>query len=142
MIATIIDRTKHSYRRRFHSQALNASTVKEMEESILRNVRKYCRILGEESDRDWTKARDVGNIISYLTSDIIGDLTFGRNWGLIESEDNRNLPAIISQGLWGLNLVSMLVQPATEFSSSQNAGWLHASHRDAWASSNLLFETV
>ena len=31
---------------------------------------------------------------------------FSRNWNLIKSEENRNMPGVIAQELGGLNLVS------------------------------------
>ncbi len=107
MIATIIgDRKKHSFRKRFHSQALSASSIKGSEESMLRNLRKFCHFLDMGSNGDWTVAQDMTKWMSYLSFDTIGDLTFSRNWNLIESEENRNMPGVISQGLGGLNLVS------------------------------------
>ena len=107
MIATIIDdRKKHSIRKRFHSQALNASSIKGLEEFILRNLRKFCRLLDRESSGDWTAAKDMSQWMSNLAFDTTGDLIFSRNWSLIESEENRNMPGVIAQGLGGLNLVS------------------------------------
>ena len=107
MIATIIDdRKQHSFRKRSHSQALSASSVKGLEELILRNLRKFCRILDMESTGAWTAAKDMTKWMSYLSFDITGDLTFSRNWNLIESDENRNMPGFISEGLGGLNLVS------------------------------------
>ena len=43
--------------------------------------------------------------MSNLSFDTTGDLTFSRNWNLLESEENRNIPGVIAQGLGGLNLV-------------------------------------
>ena len=107
MIATIIDdRKKHSFRKRFHSQALSASSIKGLEESILRNLRKLCFLLDRESSGDWTAAKDMSQWMSNLSFDTTGDLIFSRNWNLIESEENRNMPGVIAQGLGGLNLVS------------------------------------
>ena len=105
-IATIIDdRKQHSFRKRFHSQALSASSINGLEHLILRNLRKFCRVLDVECSGDWTAAKDMTKWMSYLSFDTTGDLTFSRNWSLIESEENKNMPAVISQGLGGLNLV-------------------------------------
>ena len=59
-----------------------------------------------ESSGDWTAAKDMSRWMSNLSFDITGDLTFSRNWNLIESDENRNIPEVIAQGLSGLNLVS------------------------------------
>ena len=106
MIATIIDdKKKHSFRKRFHSQALSASSIKGLEDLTLRNLRKFCRFLDMESSGEWTAAKDMSKWMSNLSFDTTGDLTFSRNWNLLESEENRNIPGVIAQGLGGLNLV-------------------------------------
>ena len=107
MIATIInDRKKHSLRKRFHLQALSASSIKGLEESMLKSLRRFCRLLDMKSSGDWTAAMDMSQWMSNLAFDTTGDLTFSRNWNLIESEENRNMPGVISEGVGGLNLVS------------------------------------
>ena len=115
MIATIIDdRKKHSFRRRFHSQALSASSIKGLEGSILRNLRKFCGFLDTESSDGWTEAKDMSQWMSNLSFDTTGDLTFSRNWNLIESEENRNMPEVIAQGLGGVNIVSRYLDFSNE----------------------------
>ena len=118
MIATIIDdKKKHSFRKRFHSQALSASAIKGLEELILSNLRKFCRFLDMDSSGDWTAAKDVSQWMSYLSFDTAGDLTYSRNWNLIENEENRNMPGVIAQGLGGLNLVSRHLDRSIDFSA-------------------------
>ena len=118
MTATIVgDRKKHTFRKRFHSQALSASSLKGLEELVLRNVRKFCRVLDMESSGEWTAAKDMTRWMSNLAFDTTGDVTFSRNWNLIESEENRNMPDVIAQGLGGLNLVSRLWDLNVEISA-------------------------
>ena len=108
MIATIIrDNKKHSFRKRFHTQALSASSIKGLEGPILNNLARFCRSLDVESSGDWATAKDMTKWMSYLSFDNVGDLTFSRSWNLLESEENRNLPGVVSEGLGGLNLVSV-----------------------------------
>ena len=131
MISTIIgDRKKHSFRKRFHSQALSASNIKGLEESIITNLHKFCHFLDIGSPGDWTAAHDMTKWMSYLSFDTIGDLTFSRNWNLLESEENRNIPGVISQGVRGLNLVSRRLDPGIDL-SLQKLGRLHASDFEA-----------
>lgn len=81
---------------------------------MLRNLRKFCHFLDMGSNGDWTAAQDMTKWMSYLSFDTIGDLTFSRNWNLIENEENRNMPGVISQGLGGLNLVSRHLDPCID----------------------------
>lgn len=106
MVATIIDIKKHSSRRRLHSQALSISAIKGLEEFVLPHVRKFCQFLDEKPSGGWSTAKDMTTWMSYLTSDIVNDLTFSRNYNLMGSEENRYIPQAIVQGLGGLNLVS------------------------------------
>ena len=88
-MATVIgDRKKHAFRKRFHSQALSASSIKGLEGLILRNLCKFCRFLEMESSGYWTAAKDMSRWMSNLCFDTTGDLTFSRNWNLIESDKN------------------------------------------------------
>ncbi|KAL8715436.1 MAG: hypothetical protein Q9220_000770 [cf. Caloplaca sp. 1 TL-2023] len=109
MVATIIDRKRHAFRRRIHAQALGASAVRGLEASLLVSVHKFINIL----DRgliagQWSQARNMTEWMAYLASDILGDVTFSRNWNLLESEENRNIPAVVAEGLGGLNLAGYM----------------------------------
>ena len=116
--ATIVgDRKKHTYRKRFHSQALSASSIKGLEELIVRNLRKFCRVVDMEPSGEWTAAKDMSRWMSNISFDTTGDLVFSRNWNLIESEVNRNMPEVIFQGLSGLNLVSKHLDLSNEISA-------------------------
>lgn len=69
-------------------------------------VCKFEKVLdgGQELSK-WSEAMDMTKWVKYLASDVIGDLTFSRNWNTLESKENKNIPAVIAQGLAGLNLV-------------------------------------
>ena len=73
---------------------------------MLKSLRRFCRLLDMKSSGDWTAAMDMSRWMANLAFDTTGDLTFSRNWNLIESEENRNMPGVISEGVKGLNLVS------------------------------------
>jgi len=106
MVATIIDRKRHAFRRRIHSQALSVSALRELDDSLLANCCKFEKILDNGHEvGEWGSAMNMTKWFAYLGSDIIGDLTFSRNWGLLDGDDNRNIPDVISQGLGGLSLV-------------------------------------
>ncbi|KAL8951794.1 MAG: hypothetical protein Q9222_002243 [Ikaeria aurantiellina] len=109
MVATIIDRKRHAFRRRIHAQALSATAVRALEPSLLISVQKFIRILDDGLiAEEWSEARNMTQWMAYLSSDILGDLTFSRNRNLLESEDNRNIPEVVAQGLGGLNLAGYM----------------------------------
>ncbi len=106
MIVTTIDRKDHASKKRILSQALTATAIKSMEDSILTNVRKFCQhLLDEKPSRGWNEPKNMTEWIAYVTSDIMGEITFDRSWNTIERDENRHILRIISQGVAGLNLV-------------------------------------
>ncbi len=106
MIVTTIDRKDHASKKRILSQALTATAIKSMEDSILTNVRKFCQhLLDEKPSRGWNEPKNMTEWIAYVTSDIMGEITFDRSWNPIERDENRHILRIISQGVAGLNLV-------------------------------------
>ena len=106
MVATFIDRKKHAARRHIHSQVLSASAIRDLENTLLANIRIFASILDDGNVvGEWGNAKDVTNWLGYLVLDNVGSLTFSQNWNLLRDEENRPLPGIIAQGLGGLNLV-------------------------------------
>ena len=93
------------------------------EELILRNVRVFCNklmddknrvendelnveILGSETnDCQWNSAREISTVTSYLMSDIMGDLTFSRNWNMLDSESSRWILSTVHKGVACINMV-------------------------------------
>jgi hypothetical protein len=65
-----------------------------MEKYILANIRSFCDALGAESanaseNKGWTVGRNMADWCNYLTFDIMGDLCFGKAFGMLERPDNR-----------------------------------------------------
>lgn len=104
---TTIDRKKHAFKRRITSNALSTSAVKGLEELILQNVRVLCTSLSKDVDSsngDWSQSHDMTKRIQYLLSDVMGDVTFSRNWSIQESSANRHILDLMSLGTSGINL--------------------------------------
>ena len=103
------------------------------EELILRNVRVFCNKLMDEknhvesdelnaeilgskiNDRQWNSARDVSTVTSHLMSDIMGDLTFSRNWNMIDSESNRWILSTVHKGVACINMVKSVGSRCTKY---------------------------
>ena len=70
-----------------------------MEHYILANVRAFCAALvdrssgspktQEKSQKDWSSPRNMTDWCSYLTFDVLGDLSFGKSFEMLGKDDNR-----------------------------------------------------
>ncbi|KAI9037504.1 cytochrome P450 [Aspergillus affinis] len=105
---TTIDRKIHSYKRRVTSRALSTSAVRGLEELILQNVRFFFTLLPSSSPdqpQPWSNQTvDLSKSIQYLLSDIMGDVTFSKNWNTQSSTANRPLLDLMTLGTCGINL--------------------------------------
>ncbi|WPH01613.1 Hypothetical protein R9X50_00446100 [Acrodontium crateriforme] len=95
-----IDKASHARKRRVLSHAFSDSAIKSMENHILAHVRTFCDNLGsaltpqtwsakEKPLSGWTPAKNISDQANYLTFDIMGDLCFGKAFGMLERPDNR-----------------------------------------------------
>jgi len=108
MIVTTISRKEHAFKKRILSQALTNTAIDAMEEPLLSSTRRFCQhLLDEKPSAGWNDARNITDWAAYVTSDIMGKITFNCNWNMMENKANRHMIAIISQGVAGLNLVSI-----------------------------------
>ena len=69
-----------------------------MEPYILPHINSLFKCASEEAifpseSRCWTA--DMGKWGNYLTFDVMGDLVFGRDFGMLAGDESRELPAII-----------------------------------------------
>ncbi|ORX95259.1 cytochrome P450 [Clohesyomyces aquaticus] len=98
-----IDKLQHARKRRVLSHAFSDQAIKSLERYILGNVRTACRVLGESvkgseiqgngseksGDEGWKDAWNVADWCNWLVFDIMGDLVFGKAFGMLESPVNR-----------------------------------------------------
>lgn len=108
---TTIDRRAHSYKRRVTSRALSTAAVRDLEELILQNVRRFVSLLPSSHEsqaqdhHQWSQQTvDLSKSLQYLLSDIMGDVTFSKNWDTQASPANRPLLDLMTLGTCGINL--------------------------------------
>ena len=107
MIVTTIDAKQHAFKRRILSQAVTVGAISDMEDTLLSKTRLFCQyLLGAQPAAGWNNARNMTEWMAYLTSDIMGEITFSQDWNTIQNPKNRPILTVISQGVAGLNLVS------------------------------------
>ncbi|KAG5970480.1 hypothetical protein E4U55_001665 [Claviceps digitariae] len=93
------DKEVHARKRRVLSHAFSDSAMKEMQRYILSNVRTFCEQIGLDSGsgsgtrlddaKGWTRPRNMSDWCNYLAMDILGDLSFGKAFHMLEKPDNR-----------------------------------------------------
>jgi hypothetical protein len=97
---------EHAFRRRVNVRALSAVNLKSMEEKILRNIRYFCSQLVDDNTEGWSSPRDMSKHVGYLISDIMGDITFSKNWEVQRKPNNRDLLVSLPEGVASIHLVS------------------------------------
>ncbi|EQL02115.1 Cytochrome P450 family protein [Ophiocordyceps sinensis CO18] len=87
------DKEVHARKRRVLSQAFSDSAMKEMQRYILGNVRTFCDQIGlghgGPDAKGWSAPRNMTDWCNYLAMDILGDLSFGKAFRMLERPDNR-----------------------------------------------------
>ncbi|KAI1812505.1 isotrichodermin C-15 hydroxylase [Poronia punctata] len=93
------DKTVHARKRRVLSQAFSDSAMKEMERYILANVRSFCEQIGlgaSDEKKGWTVSKNMADWCNYLAMDILGDLSFGKAFHMLDRPDNRYALDLVS----------------------------------------------
>ena len=89
--------------------AFTEAALAGMEEYILPHIRSFfANASAEGSDDDgksWTV--DMGEWANFLTFDIFTDLAFGKDFGLLEGKESRELPEIVDAAVHRELLVSL-----------------------------------
>ena len=114
-VVTTIEKIAHAIRRRINVRALTPTAVKELECLIVKNSQIFLDSIEEENStlkelledsQGWGPGRNMSKWISWLMSDITGDVTFSRNWNLMKSEKNRHIVDVLSLGACLINTVT------------------------------------
>ncbi|KAK4495343.1 hypothetical protein PRZ48_013674 [Zasmidium cellare] len=93
-----IDKSIHARKRRVLSHAFSDAAIKSMENHILAHVRQFCENLAgmtnfasqqSVENKGYGSAVDVSDQANYLTFDIMGDLCFGKAFGMLSAPTNR-----------------------------------------------------
>ena len=101
------DKDIHAQKRRVMAQAFTDTSLHAMEEYILPHVRIFLQKLAPTYDEVAT-SRDLGLWSNYLTFDVMGDISFGRDFGMLESDELRNIPHLINGAAHRALIVSTL----------------------------------
>jgi len=105
-VHSAIDKTQHARKRRVMSHAFSDSAIKSLEKYILANVRVGCEMLNKRTeggitekradDKGWNDQWNAAHWCEWLVFDIMGDLVFGKAFGMLESPVNRFATQLVS----------------------------------------------
>ncbi|KAL7271917.1 hypothetical protein RUND412_005300 [Rhizina undulata] len=114
-----IDKEIHARKRRVLAHAFTDTALKSMEQYVLPTIERFCSIIaaGEQSidfeggGKGGGKWRgDMSKWVNYLTFDIMGELSFGKSFEMLESEENRYIPGIINKSVYRGLIVGTVTQ--------------------------------
>ncbi|KAF9886243.1 hypothetical protein FE257_011856 [Aspergillus nanangensis] len=111
----VIDKTVHGRKRRVLSQAFSDHALKSMEDVMLLHVRQLCAGLIGSANGDAHVVQEqkgvvhnMGDLFSYLTYDVMGELCFGKSFDMLVSSGKRKMIQLVDRaanrhyvcGLW------------------------------------------
>lgn len=109
------DRVLHARKRRLLAPAFTEAALASMEEYVLKHINLFISSIstGSASHLEKEEAAAVTELdmaiwANYLTFDIMGDLVFGEDLGLLEGRGSRELPQIIDAAVHYQLMVSSL----------------------------------
>lgn len=117
-IATIIDKTAHARKRHITSQGFSDTALRGLEPYMQANIEQWCGLLGTNpadgripDANEWTEAKNMSKWANYLTFDVLGDLCFGKPFGLLTSEAQRYVPQMLLSNMYAFQIVSQISLP-------------------------------
>lgn len=118
---TAIDRHAHARKRRVMSHAFSDAALKGLENLVLVHIRSFIyRLGGRDSNaslcnprgspdparKEWTEPRNLSAWSSYLAFDVMGDLCFGKSFGMLgDKPENREAVFLLAQAARRHNIV-------------------------------------
>lgn len=116
----IINKTQHSRKRRVMSQAFSATALKGIEEHVLTHVRTFVKLLGDcgtqGSSEKTHPGRNMAIWANWLAFDVVGDLCYGKTFGMLTLEEWRFWPNLIDMAIHRHAIVSITGYSASPLS--------------------------
>ena len=87
-----IRKEEHGRKRRVLSQAFSEAALKNMEYLVLDNIRLFC-----DQMEKLPGAKNCAHWFNYLTFDVMGELCFGKAFGMLKDESTRFVTRLIDK---------------------------------------------
>lgn len=92
----VTDIPSHGRKRRVLQQAFSEKALRSVETFIHSNTDRWLDLI-EENAQDGSKSFNMAHEINYLVFDILGDLCFGKSFGMKESNSGlRHIPDVLA----------------------------------------------
>ena len=112
-----IDKSEHARKRRVLSQAFSENALKGLESLVLKNVEVFFRAVEERMakgregvekliGKGGKSGLDMGEMFTWLTYDVLGELCFGRAFGMLVDEGQRFVAGLIDNATHNHHIVS------------------------------------
>lgn len=75
---------------------------------MIQHVNRWCELLGENTERQWSEPRDMTHWAGYLVFDILADVCFGKSMEMTEPGENhlKAIPSFLASSMIILSRVS------------------------------------
>jgi hypothetical protein len=104
----VIDKTVHGRKRRVLSQAFSENALKGMEDVMLLHIGQFLAIMGGDTElsthlspgdrvRNGTIVRNMTYWFGYLTYDVMGELCFGKSFGMLIERGRREVIGLVDR---------------------------------------------
>ena len=87
------DKAIHAQKKRVLAPAFTDASLKNIEEFFLKHIRTFISQIGPK-ETEQVSTVDMGHWSNYLTFDVMGDVSFGKEFGMLEKPDLRDLPRL------------------------------------------------
>ena len=107
-VNSAIDKTVHARKRRILSHGFSDQALKALEPYMINNVNIWLDALldsDQEKADTWSKPRNMTQVANFLTFDVLGDLCFGKSFGLLTSSSQSWLPPLVMARTTLMNIV-------------------------------------
>ncbi|KAI0180776.1 cytochrome P450-like protein [Hypoxylon sp. FL1284] len=105
-----VHQSTHLKKKKVVATALSDSSLKHLEERLLRNISKFLDRVGDSDTLPsseiggWSSPKNMAKWSNFLTFDILGDICFSNSFQTLDTPDNRDNLEILSRGVSGLDI--------------------------------------
>ena len=106
-----IDKNTHAFKRRVLNYAFSEQALRNLEPMMIETIDKWLGFLGagaSDETKGWTQPKNMAAWSNYVTMDVLGDLCFGKPFGLLESEEHRGIPGMMLMRAEQLSMVGSM----------------------------------
>lgn len=93
-----IDKNVHAFKRRVLGHAFSDSALRNLEPMMIGTIDKWLTLLGADASEEikgWSKPKNMAKWANHVTFDVLGDLCFGKPFGMLESDKLRSLTDVM-----------------------------------------------